>query len=686
MTDNPRKRVIIRDGPHASEVLNVLAGEIKSPESLLSITEKAVQIIAESVDPIGGQLESLGVAEHENDGLLYGLIQSGKTSIITVAAAMAADNGFQCIVILTSDIDILYEQTLERVRRALPGMNVLGKNDWRQDQIQRFEKQLRRPPFVIVCSKNGRKLGGLLEAFRTVGATGLSAMIIDDEADQASLNTYTSKGGEQVSKINEVITDFRKFFKVNTYLQVTATPQALFLQWPDGFYRPSFTVLSEPGAGYVGGEAFFGPDSKLLRYVDLDEVEKLRTTHQPAPTGVVPYGLRRALFSFLVAAAARKIQSPAENYAFLCHVSVNTADHKHIVNLLDRFKEETIGTLRNLSSRQYGNLIEELRKECEDLSGTRPGFPPFEQVLGKIKFYLQGANIKLINALSNEEIKLDSVYNIFVGGNKLGRGVTIKNLLTSYYGRNPKRPNADTVLQHARMYGYRQNEIGVTRLFLPEKLAEHFRLIHQMESALRELVSRHPRGKFEGIYISSPLRATRPNVLDPNSIGMYVAGRSYNPPYPLRSEEMRKNTEWIDDRLNDFDDKGEGKEVKINLLIELLSRCVPDPRYEVEMWDQKTLTAGLEKLETLKGDKAYLVVRRNRDLRERRRETQGILSGGEDALAPKDAPTLFMYRQNEIPAKGEIAVWWPQLRFPDGNYVMAFNFSRQEHGQSSSRK
>jgi len=265
---------------------------------------------------------------------------------------------------------------------------------------------------------------------------------------------------------------------------------------------------------------------------------------------------------------------------------------------------------------------------------------------------------------------------IFVGGNKLGRGVTIKNLVTSYYGRNPKRPNSDTVLQHARMYGYRKGEIGVTRLFLPNKLAEHFRMIHQMENALRELVSKYPKGKFEGIYISSPLRATRANVLDPNSIGMYVAGGSYNPAYPLRSELASKNTEWIDNKLARFDGKAKGQETKIDYLIELLGKCVPDPRCGIELWDQKTLSAALEKLKSLRGNKGYIVVRRGRDLREPRRETQGILSGGEESLAPKDAPTLFMYRQTEIPAKREIAVWWPQLRFPEGNYVMAFSFNR----------
>lgn len=674
MTDQfKQNRTIIHDGQHVTEVLNVLADEIRTPESLQSIVDKAIQIIENSGDPIAGPQDSQSI-EHENDGLLYGLIQSGKTSIITVAAAMAADNGFQFIVILTSDIDVLYDQTLERVRRALPGLSVLGKNDWRD--AQRFNRQLRTQPFVIVCSKNGKKLSGLLEAFKVARGKGLSAMIIDDEADQASLNTYTSKGGEQVSRINKVITDFRKFFGVNTYLQVTATPQALFLQRPDGFYRPSFTVLSEPGAGYVGGEVFFGLDSKLLKDVALDEVEQLRTTHQPTPTGKVPTGLRKSLYSFLVAAAAKKIQNPAENYAFLCHVSVSTADQKHIVDLLDCFKEETLNVLRNPALRQYGKVVEDLKNEYDDLSNTQKGLPTFDSVFEKVKFYLHGANIKLINALSNEEIKLDSVYNIFVGGNKLGRGVTIKNLLTSYYGRNPQRPNADTVLQHARMYGYRQNAIGVTRLFLPEKLAAHFRLIHQMEEALRELVEKYPKGKFEGIYISSPLRATRSNVLDPNSIGMYVAGRSYNPVYPLCTEEMKKNTDWLDSKLSSFRDRSSAKEVTIDFLIELLEKCIPDPEYGIELWDLKTLKSALEKIKSLKGNKAYLVVRRDRDLKGRRDETKGILSGGEAALAPKDAPALFIYRQNEIPGRREITVWWPQLRFPEGNYVLAFSFNR----------
>ncbi|OQB93270.1 MAG: Z1 domain protein [Parcubacteria group bacterium ADurb.Bin115] len=661
-----KQKILIHDGPHTTEVLNVLANEIKYSESIVAITEKAAKLIEKSVDPIAGP------PEYPSDGLLYGLIQSGKTSVITVASAMAVDNGFQFLLILTSNYDPLYEQTLERVRKVLRGLTVMGKDDW--NDPARFQRQIRTTPFAIVCSKGVSKLRSLLDAFKMAGAKGLSTLIIDDEADQASLNTYTSKGGEQISSTNEIITQFRDFFPVNTYLQVTATPQALFLQRPDHRYRPSFTVLSAPGPGYVGGDVFFEAGSKLLKNVDLEEVDLLHTSHQPTPSGTIPTGLKKALCTFLIGATYKIIQNPADGYAFLCHVSHTKIDHQYIVNLIDRFKEETMNILQNASSVEIDRLIPQLKEAYIDLQQTQQGMPEFEKIIDKIKFYLRGASIKLINAASNEEIKLDSVYNIFVGGNKLGRGVTIKNLLVSYYGRNPKKPNADTVLQHARMYGYRQNDLGVTRLFLPEKLSEHFRLIHQMESALRDLVEKYPEGKFEGIFISSPLHATRPNVLDPNSIGIYVAGGYCNPSYPLRTDEVADNTEWLDKMLSQFDNGQPYSEVNIELLEEIIQKCKHDPRYGAELWNHKTLIAALDQIKSLYGNKAYIVVKRGRDLNEPRRETQNFLSGGEDNLAPKDAPTLFIYKLKKS-NKG-MEAWWPALRFPDGNYVLAFSFER----------
>lgn len=660
--------MVIPDGSHTTEVINVLRNEIPNPGSLESIRDKAVRVLEQSVNPVEK------APEHPSDGLLYGLIQSGKTSIITVAAAMAADNGFRCILVLTTDNDLIYEQTLERVRKALRGLTVLGKKDWKD--AHRFERQLRANAFAVVCTKNGSKLNSLLEAFKAAHADGLSTLIVDDEADQASLNTLTNKGGVQVSRINEVITDLRNFFPVNTYLQVTATPQALFLQHPNHRYRPSFTVLSEPGPGYVGGEDFFDSSGRLLRDVDLEEVDLLRTTHQPSPTGIVPPGLKRALCTFLVAATTKVIRNPnEEGCAFLCHVSVNKRDHEHIVDLIDRFREDAVSVLQTPGSRKHQQLLDFLKEGYDDLCGTEPHMPPFSQIISKIQFYLQGATIRLVNATTNEEVKLDSIYNIFVGGNKLGRGVTIKNLLVSYYGRNPKRPNADTVLQHARMYGYRHQDLGLTRLFLPEKLAEHFRLIHQMESALRDLVQKHPQGKFEGLYISSPLQATRRNVLDPNAIGYYVAGRMYNPAYPLRTPDVAKHTTSLDTKLEKFKDSLIGHAVTVDFVIDLLRECPPDPQKGIELWEPKTVITALEKLKTISSrNDAWLIIQRGRNLRQPRRETQGIHDSGEDKHVAKDIPTLFMFRQEAH--GGEVDVWWPQLRFPDGSYVLAFSFAR----------
>lgn len=677
-------REIIHDGRNTEEALSVLSTEINTPESLHQIAERAGSILEYSVDPVAGAAES-------SYGLLYGLIQSGKTSIMTVTAAMAIDNGFKCVIILTSDINPLYDQTLRRISSQLRGLPVYGKADW-NDPL-RFERQIRTSAFVVVCSKNPNHLTNLLEAFRKVGAAGahgLPTLIVDDEADQASLNTYTQsnarKRAQEISAINRRISELRGFFTVNTYLQVTATPQALFLQRPDNSYRPSFTVLSEPGPGYVGGEAFFEANSKLLRYVNIEEVDELKSGNQTHPNHTIPKGLRQAILSFLVGAAAKNLQYPADNFAFLCHISHVRVDHKRVAGVIDQFRGELVNAFKDHESTAYKKIVEELQRAYDDLSETEPALPEFSKILDRIEFLLPAANIKEINSTSDAAIVAERVYSIFVGGNKLGRGVTIPNLITSYYGRNPKKPNSDTVLQHARMYGYRQKHIGVTRLFLPEKLADHFRLIHQMEKALRDLVSKYPAGKFEGIYIASPVNPTRRNVLDPNSIGLYVAGGYCNALYPLRSEAMNEATTWLDEQLSKFDNENgnpEYYETTIDFVTSILQKCPADPSIGAEMWDLKTLTAALEKIKTLYGNKAYIRVRRGppgkgfQRNEPRQRESQGIetKAGELKDVVPSDCLTLMIYRIGAS-EKG-VAVWWPMLRFQDGNYAIAFSFDRE---------
>jgi len=677
MSQSQTKREIFHEGPHTAEVLNVLSLKKIDAVSLSALKEKAVEILEQSVDPIAG------VPEKPSDGLVYGLVQSGKTSVIQVAAAMAADNRFQCILILTSYIDILYDQTYKRMKSALQGLDVLGKTDWK-DSVQ-FENKLRSSPttLVVVCPKNDTRMGGLLDTLKKSRARGISALIIDDEADLASLDTHTADGGDP-SSINRNINELRSFFQVNTYLQVTATPQALFLQNPEHRYRPSFTVLTEPGAGYVGGDQFFGdPDEKLLELVDIDEVEMLRASKQPNPTQTIPIGLKRALLTFLIAASDRKIKNPTRHFAFLCHVSAGTTDHKHIVNLIEDFKRKTLYTLQDPSAQKYSKLLKELEDEYKNLQKTQVGMAPLGDIVDKIKFFLHGASIKLVNARSSDEIELDSVFSIFVGGNKLGRGVTIESLLVSYYGRNPKKPNMDTVLQHARMYGYRQDDIGVTRLFLPRKLADQFASIHDTDNALREVIRKYPKGNFEVLWVAAPMQSTRRNVLDPDSLAAYVAGESINSRYPLRTG-VAHLTASIDEKFKHIDDYEDGFETTIDEVFSILEMCPKDPAFGGRLWNLKTIKAALDTLKKLIGNKAYIVIRRNRNAETDRGERKGIISDSsvkESQLAPSDAPTLFLYRQNET-KKREEAVWWPQLRFPEGekgNYVLSFSVDEKEN-------
>jgi hypothetical protein len=257
-----------------------------------------------------------------------------------------------------------------------------------------------------------------------------------------------------------------------------------------------------------------------------------------------------------------------------------------------------------------------------------------------------------------------------VGGNKLGRGVTIKNLLVSYYGRNPKRPQADTVLQHARMYGYRRKDIGLLRLFLPRELHIVFKAINKMERGLRELIAQAPTEEFRGVYVEGALNATRKNVLAPGAIGIYSGGSIYNPAQVMRDETVVASTAKISDKLSGTKNK-HYQELPMEDLRALIELTVPDQRESERVWNPVAVAESVTQFAVLhKQTTGYVYVDRERGLEAKRGETQGILTGGEAALVPDDKCTLFLLRTSATGGRNE--AWWPQIRFPKGRYAFAF--------------
>jgi hypothetical protein len=644
---------------HRDQVLSLLQKQIGNAEEVKDISDTASEVAGRWVKPLTG-------AKEETNGLIYGLVQSGKTGVLTVTGAIGADEGYRTIIILTSDNEPLYEQTLGRAREAFPGMDIIGKKEFKDQNA--FLQRIRAGACAIVSTKNSSLLRTLIENFQKGKVRNLTSLIIDDEADQASLNTRARIADGKRSAINDRIAELRGFFDKNTYLQVTATPQALFLQTPGHDFRPKFTVLSNPGSDYVGGEDFFGDGSSLVREFDLNDITTLAPGPQPTPVLEIPSSLIRALDTFMIGATFKRTMEADQNCAFLCHVSTRKDDHKHIVDLLRKYKEDlAIGVKAGKRS-----VTNRLKAAYDDLAQTHEGLrgKKFEDLIEAIGFFSPGITVKLVNGETDEDVAVKSPYNLFVGGNKLGRGVTIKNLLVSYYGRNPKRPQADTVLQHARMYGYRRKDIGLLRLFLPQELHTVFTAINRMERSLRDLIARKPTEEFRGIYVEGELNATRRNILAPGSIGVYSGGSIYNPAQVMRDDSVKTATDKIDKLLASYRDD-DHVETSIEDMQALIALTMPDQRASERVWDPMAVVASLGQFAKIFDQKiGYVYVDRQRGLKENRRETQGILDGGEAATVPNDKITLFILRTKAD--RGRNAAWWPQIRFPTGRYAFAF--------------
>ena len=644
---------------HCDQVLGLLQKQIGNPEEVDDIRETAKEVVGKWVDPLSGGKE-------ETNGLIYGLVQSGKTGVLTVTGAMGADEGYRTIIILTSDNDPLYEQTLGRAREAFPGIDIISKKEFRD--ADSFLQRIKGGTCAIVTTKNSGLLNTLIENFKKGRVRGLTCLIIDDEADQASLNTRARRADGSRSAINDRIAELRRFFDKNTYLQVTATPQALFLQTPGHDFRPKFTVLSHPGADYVGGDDFFGDDSELVREFDLDDIAALAPGPQPSPTLEIPKSLLRALDTFMIGATFKRTNDADQNCAFLCHVSTRTDDHKHIVDLLRKYKTDLAADVKAMKPA----VMNRLRAAYDDLAATHPALrgTKFEDLVVAIGFFSPGITVKLVNGETDEDVAVKSPYNLFVGGNKLGRGVTIKNLLVSYYGRHPRRPQADTVLQHARMYGYRRKDIGLLRLFLPPELHTVFKAINKMERGLRDLIARKPGEEFRGVYVESGLSPTRKNILAPGSIGVYSGGSNYNPAQILRDETVKTSTEKINRKLDQIANKSYA-EMSIEDMQALIRLTVPDEKQSERVWNPIAVAESLAQFAKLYGHTTgYVWVDRERELDATRRETAGVLAGGEFASVPGDKIALYILRTKASRQKN--AAWWPQIRFPDGQYAFAF--------------
>lgn len=572
--------------------------------------------------------------------LLVGDVQSGKTSHMFGLMCAAADEGFPIFILLTTDNIILQQQTLKRAVRDLPDFCVCDETEY-----LKFNQNQLRKPAVIVLKKNSSVLRQWKNNLAsTQFCIGNPLFIVDDEADAASLNTLVNK--QQQSQINRRLDEIKKTSSSSIYLEVTGTPQANLLQTKQSGWKPYFIYYFQPGTSYIGGNQIFNDNSGIICLTDNEESKEILADDEYPENGL----LRAVLIHLLASAQIMLTGGTVCN--FLVHPSMRVADHKAFA--------EKIGCYLNELSQSIDEetTIESLQSCYDDLKSTKIDILPFDTLYEYIKRIMENDDaIKILTLNSKVSFEDNTQYedgiNIIVGGNSLGRGVTFPCLQTIYYCRVTKNPQADTMWQHARMFGY-DRDAQLMRIFMPPRLYKLFVDINATNNSLIAQIQK--RKDFEDIKISYPtaLRPTRKNVLDNRSVFTFCGGVNYFPFAPIN-----KDISTIDKLLEKFDVE-DNYTVSLKFIVNILEQIDSTS-------DDWSATAFIGFLNSIIAEnplsQAKLIVRRNRDIAE---GTGTLLSENDRKLGDSftDITVFTMYKVTGRKGWNGQQIWIPNIKLP----------------------
>lgn len=468
----------------------------------------------------------------EQPGMLLGKVQSGKTRSFISLLALAFDNFFDVAVVLTKNSKALTQQTYKRLSKDFEMF--VEESELEIYDIMTAPKSFGKfeldSKLIFVAKKQDDNLKNLITLFKNHSKLAEKrVLIIDDEADSASIG-YTKKGdvinANQIAlKINELRTQISNV----SFLQVTATPYSLYLQPTEVEVsnviefkptRPAFTKLVPVPTEYVGGDTYFGDSScstdntleSLIYYrVDHREFEKLKKADRRALkleqvlSSNHIEGYRRALITFIVGGCIQRINGIKANknpkklrYSFLLHSEPSKGAHdwqekltNEIVSQLTVAAENDETIFRTLIKASYDDLSRSLKLDNKPIPTLDEVHAAVVDALNKDYITISKVNSEenVINMLDDTgQLKLRSPLNIFLGGQVLDRGITLANLIGFYYGRRPRKFQQDTVLQHSRMYGYRREELAVTRFYTSQPIYAAMKQMEEFDTTLRNAI------------------------------------------------------------------------------------------------------------------------------------------------------------------------------------------------------
>ncbi|MBM3595448.1 MAG: endonuclease [Alphaproteobacteria bacterium] len=464
-------------------------------------------------------------------GLVVGHVQSGKTANYTGLICKAADAGYKVIIVLGGMLNSLRNQTQERIdsdfmgwctkRNRHIGAAAFGQErrpvcfttsveDFRKATASAIALELAalREPVVLVLKKNTSTLKNLREWLSGNNRHNLKdfpMLLIDDEADHASINT--NKEDEDPTTINRAIRDLLAMFPRSSFVGYTATPFAnIFIdpeseaEMMDGeTYRDLFPrdfILSlDPPDNYVGANEIFLDDARLdcIRAID-DNEDLLPIRHdirfQPEE---LPESLGRAIDVFIIVKAIRLLRNQTGRHHSMM---INVSRFTEVQNTLKALVADRVKSRRQAISNYAGlapkrALESSVLRELHDVWSqeyAEAGFS-WDQVQARLKEAADTAEVISINRRSTDSLDYSETNYpngrtiIAVGGLGLSRGLTLEGLTTSYFLRNSIM--YDALMQMGRWFGYRDGYADLCRIYMTADAASWYAHIAEAIEELR---------------------------------------------------------------------------------------------------------------------------------------------------------------------------------------------------------
>lgn len=449
-------------------------------------------------------------------GLIIGDVQSGKTSTYIGYICKAADAGYRVFILLTGTIESLRRQTQERVEEGFVGIDMSAsttggervgvgedkkpilamaltsrKGDFAGDSNKIAVALSDKDAVIFVIKKQKDVLTKLrnwlvsLNADPSTGKIDIPMLMIDDEADNASINTGKSK--EDPTTINRLIRELASIFTKANYVGFTATPFANVFIDPEttekmemqDLFPEDFIVALPTPSNYVGPNRIFAPNGEFhsqLRYItDAGREEEdgfsFYFKHKKEWEGALPNSLTDAIYTFYLANALRDLRGDFRDHrSMLINISRFVKVQKYIKSEVDSIHSRAYTSIKYNLSHDFTESMKDpiLRRIYENWDREYSCLEfEWDDIVDALFTSMERIQIKVVNSSKSSEKleypKNDSLRVIAIGGLALSRGLTLEGLVVSYFFRNTC--TYDVLMQMGRWFGYRKNYEDIFRIW-----------------------------------------------------------------------------------------------------------------------------------------------------------------------------------------------------------------------------